>query len=534
MRIKTIQLRNGYKRFKDLTIDLGDNPAKIVALVGPNGSGKSSVFDGMLYVQSKYSHIGARAISEWKYHSMNSDPSFDTRWQENVVINFDTGTFAEVFQQKNSNKAGKTMFSFRSPYRYSSQLDIGTLKKVGDIKENNIGAGATVHLDDKVTDNYQRLYSLIDRKYKARGSALTYEQVKEDVLGDLNKSLNNVLDIVISDHGDILDGRGTLYFKKTDQENEFDFNVLSSGEKEVVDILVDIFIKKEDFQDSIYLIDEPELHINTNIQRSLLNEIVNIIPDSCQIWIATHSIGFLNSLKQDHKDNSAVIWFTSDLVSKKSVVQPMIKNRKNWKIVFETALVDLTGLVSPETIVYCEGRKDPGEGGEEQGFDAEFYNSVFESEFPDTLFVSSGGSTEPDKYSEVALKVLNKAFDSVRLLLLKDKDINSDGSMTTDEDREKWLSEDPLNRRMLIRKELENYIYDLEIIKKFKPDINEEEYNKMINDIKDGDLKSKGVFLKKLCGREQISEIQFKRELIPYISKETSVYLELKSLIFSQ
>ncbi len=76
MRIKTIRLKNGYKRFKDFTINLGDTPAKIVALVGPNGSGKSSVFDGMLYLQSKYSHIGASAMTAWQYHSMDANPGF--------------------------------------------------------------------------------------------------------------------------------------------------------------------------------------------------------------------------------------------------------------------------------------------------------------------------------------------------------------------------------------------------------------------------------------------------------------------------
>jgi hypothetical protein len=210
-----------------------------------------------------------------------------------------------------------------------------------------------------------------------------------------------------------------------------------------------------------------------------LNEIVSIIPNTCQIWIATHSIGFLNALKQDHHADSAVIWFTPDLVTKASEVVPMVKSRKNWKIVFETALEDLTGLISPEVIVYCEGRKDLGRNGEEQGLDAEVYNSIFELEFPSTLFVSSGGSTEPDKYSEVAIKVLSKAFDSVTLLLLKDKDIHGDGSITTNPEREAWILENPSNRRMLIRKEIENYLFDLEIVKKLSPDIDEVAYWKV-------------------------------------------------------
>ena len=35
----------GFKRFDNLTIDLGPTPKKIIGLVGPNGCGKSSIFD---------------------------------------------------------------------------------------------------------------------------------------------------------------------------------------------------------------------------------------------------------------------------------------------------------------------------------------------------------------------------------------------------------------------------------------------------------------------------------------------------------
>ncbi|MGA2418380.1 MAG: AAA family ATPase, partial [Candidatus Staskawiczbacteria bacterium] len=44
MKISSVRLRN-FKRFDDLTINLGSSPRKIIALVGPNGCGKSSVFD---------------------------------------------------------------------------------------------------------------------------------------------------------------------------------------------------------------------------------------------------------------------------------------------------------------------------------------------------------------------------------------------------------------------------------------------------------------------------------------------------------
>lgn len=68
MRIKTIRL-NEYKRFFNLTIDLGNDPARIIALVGPNGCGKSSVFDGMLFLMNAYGMIAGYIDSSMGVYS---------------------------------------------------------------------------------------------------------------------------------------------------------------------------------------------------------------------------------------------------------------------------------------------------------------------------------------------------------------------------------------------------------------------------------------------------------------------------------
>ena len=93
----------------------------------------------------------------------------------------------------------------------------------------------------------------------------------------------------------------------------------------------------------------------------------------------------------------------------------MPKTLKNWKKIFETALDDLTNLISPKKIIYCEGKDTPGKNNSEKGLDATVFNNVFSEEFHDTLFVSSGGNTEPDQRSEIALKILNKVFSDVEL-----------------------------------------------------------------------------------------------------------------------
>ena len=114
MRIRKIRLTNGYKRFRDLTIDLGDSPARVVALVGPNGCGKSSVLDGLMYHVGSYGRIGTGARRDHTYHSMDNVPSFDP---QNIVVEFTSGSYASVRRTKEATGKGGTIFSFRSPYR---------------------------------------------------------------------------------------------------------------------------------------------------------------------------------------------------------------------------------------------------------------------------------------------------------------------------------------------------------------------------------------------------------------------------------
>ena len=118
-------------------------------------------------------------------------------------------------------------------------------------------------------------------------------------MGLLNQSIKNCLDLEIVSLGNVAQNNGTLNFKKSDSDITFSFDSLSAGEKEVVDILLDLFLRREKYKNSIFLLDEPELHINTAVQRKLIIEIDKLIDDGGQIWIATHSIGFLRAFQED-------------------------------------------------------------------------------------------------------------------------------------------------------------------------------------------------------------------------------------------
>ena len=74
MKISKVNIKD-FKRFKDLTLDLGDKPAKIIALVGTNGCGKSSVLDAFIACGGNYSggHIGSGSIPEIFYRTDNKN-----------------------------------------------------------------------------------------------------------------------------------------------------------------------------------------------------------------------------------------------------------------------------------------------------------------------------------------------------------------------------------------------------------------------------------------------------------------------------
>ena len=77
----------------------------------------------------------------------------------------------------------------------------------------------------------------------------------------------------------------------------FTFDGLSSGQKEIISTLFLIFNHTRN-RPTVVLIDEPELHLNAQWHRKLVNNLIDIAPHN-QYIIATHSEDVMDSVSED-------------------------------------------------------------------------------------------------------------------------------------------------------------------------------------------------------------------------------------------
>ena len=248
---------------------------------------------------------------------------------------------------------------------------------------------------------------------------------------------------------------GSFRFSKG-SVNDFHYKNLSGGEKAAFDILLDVFVKREEAGDAVFCIDEPELHVATGLQGRLIASILDLLPETTQLWIATHSIGIVREayrIQHESPGKVAFLDFSDHNFDVPVTIEPSNPNRTFWANVYKIALDDLASLVAPRRIVICEGSADR----HVRGFDAKCYNELFADESPETLFVSRGGAGQVIESGHL-MAILKAVAEGIQIHRLIDRD-----DMTEDE-RNRKIRE---GIRVLRRRELEEYLYDVEVIRTF-------------------------------------------------------------------
>ncbi|MBI0075067.1 AAA family ATPase [Commensalibacter sp. M0357] len=534
MKIKNVQIRN-FKRFTELKIEGIPETAKMVVLVGPNGCGKSSVFEA----------FNANLFTSWSisknnlmYHKANVDygtfPFPDDSEYYNKDDDLSVDIDYETYNQR-LKESSKSLY-YRTAYRNQSSINVNSISKKDITTRRPI---SFISNDEKVALNYTKLIHLtMSGVYAEENDNKTIKKLRGELIGKLQQSVQNVFsDLILNNIKAPLE-EGTFYFKKGIIDH-YNYKNLSSGEKAAFDLLLDLIINLDDYQDALFLIDEPEVHIHTNLQGKVIEEMYKLIEGEGQLWIATHSLGVMMKAKELSLKNPgsvAFLDFDQHDFDQAVTLRPSPIDRVVWQKFMSVALDGLETKLAPEIIVMCEGSL---EGKKRFNFDAKIYTWIFQNQYPHITFISGGACNDLKKKSREFRMLSSVLEQQSKVLRLIDRDDYSDEEVKEFQKEEIFISG---------RRAIENYLWDDELITKLLEKHNKIELlsealagkekvikNSVSRKHAEDDLKSASgqiyIGLKKLlnlsrCGNDHIT---FMRDtMCPLITPDTKLYKEME------
>ena len=411
MRLRSARIKN-FKRFVDLEIHSLPSTASLIVLLGPNGCGKSSLFDAF-QMSLKVLNIYGYGDNFKNYYRRPTSPT-DVK-QDDVQLDFHD-------RNPSSEDDFKKSLYVRSAYRHDPSFRNTNISRQKDILDRH-AVRRMIDTDKTVQDNYERIIWKLLSKVTTPG--LTTNEIMEETIGDLQKSMETVF-------GDIrLDGlvsaqeTGTFTFTKGSSKN-FLYENLSAGEKAAFDLLLDVVANRAAFDNSLYCLDEPEAHLSTRLQGKVLGELYGLIPKGSQLWLATHSIGMVRKaleIHAVHPENVVFLdmGFCSDGklrdYDERQTIEPADLDYDFWSRHYGVALDDIAKLMAPDRIVLCEGSTE----GDDPALDESCYNKIFAREFPLTRFISVGSATRVEKRIGDLLPLL-KQIVGASVIRFRDRD----------------------------------------------------------------------------------------------------------------
>ncbi len=504
-------------------LEIKDIPesARLVVLTGPNGSGKTTILHSLVHAAQH--HIGRSG----------SNPQAQAEY-----YNAQAGVPVNVY--------------LRTPYRTEHSLTLPPIQSIAQInldacekRDPILSSGADVRLRTNFEIILKRVFNTA-----LSSTSHNWDSAIKEWIDPINKHIAALfpgLSLIPPPYTSVHNIAIDLQFSKNGFNHQH--SRLSAGEKDVLDLILDLHIFASTHQDSILCIDEPELHIHSALQGSMLEHLFKLVPGTGQLWIATHSIGILHKAMNLLRANRNEVAFIDLSSVTSSAIVPSAPNRSLWQSVLRVAISDLSGLVSPKQIVICEGR--PQDANSPKGkfqnvaFDASIYNLIFSDSHPDTTFISAGNCNDVILDRLTIGSGIQSAIPAVDIVRLIDMDNRSPSEIA------KVTKE---GVRVLSRYSIENYLWGDEVIKKLA-----RKYG-LTNDQENEIISAKTSALGRVPGSAEVPHERVKNidhkiyeackkigktiftglaangfatdYLVPLITPDTQTYLDLRNDIF--
>ncbi|WP_342745645.1 AAA family ATPase [Asanoa hainanensis] len=430
------------KRFESVRIRDLPPSTRLIFLLGPNGCGKSSIFDTLLL----WHHEHGRRAGGW-------DDQFYLPPGRTRTSGIDI-EFHEPLPK--DTRAIKALFHYRSAYRYTSQFSVGSLSAMPGLEDSK-EVNRSIDEDRGVAQHYARLWGSLVEIAGDRTQTNDLEQIHKLVIDPLAESFNRLFpDLQLESLGHPFQGRGTFYFSKN-HVRSFPYVNLSAGEKAAFDLLLDAHLRGAEFPESIFLLDEPESHLNSRVQATILDELIRIGPPKGQIVIATHSLSMMRrgvQLARSRPDEVAFINFNGIPDAFNPDLVPSEPTRHLWQSIHRTSLEDLADLVSPDIVYLVEGSIETATSPDKQAFDSRVLSKIFSDDFPEIEFQSIGNSGQVKRIGH-ALQASKAIRSEVRRVVDRDGKTPDEIAALEAEGTIVWR-----------QRELENYLLDDEVLEK--------------------------------------------------------------------
>ena len=441
MRVSELNIPGKFKRFGSLEIKALGVDVELVVMLGPNGSGKSSVFDAFLeWARAQGRSSGAVISSDY----------FD----------LEEGTFGRpevILHASDSSESSQplgTSVHVRTAHRNTPDVLSNSIQEQREFRQR-ITLDRMVETDAALGEHYQRLVA----KFVPVLSNLESEDAVQDLetiramLAPVKASLTRVLPhLRFTGLGDAT-VEGSFYFTR-DGIRGFRYESLSGGEKAVFDLLLDFHLAATELGTPLFCLDEPEIHLNPAVQAFVLTELIQLLPNGAQLWIATHSVGMIRKAFDISAENPGRVAFLNFGQVKGAAphvrLKPSPPTSKLLHEAMSVALDDLASLLAPEVLVICEGSQASDR---KHVWDEQIYRQIFHDLHPRVEFKSSGGKSELEQAAAIA-SVIAPGTQIFRL---------RDGDRLAPEGRTRLLESDP-NLRVLKRYSLESYLLDDEVL----------------------------------------------------------------------
>lgn len=291
MKIKKIEIKNN-KILKDISIDFEKNGKIIdtIVVAGSNGSGKTT------FLESIWNYF--LEISEYRRNILEKvDITFNDDFERLKDLNIISHLKLVDYFKKNDIKSyQETISSFKV---LPKLIYIPTEINFSEVKTETTNFYKGYSFFNMVDFNMIKdipSYIVSRIMYMLnQDETLTMVDARKKITEEIN-GIFNILELDVKLKGISKDGKNMPIFENS-QGEEFDINELSSGEKQL--FLRTLSIKMLEPEDSIILIDEPELSLHPKWQQQIIKVYQNIGKNN-QIIVATHSPHILGSVPSEN------------------------------------------------------------------------------------------------------------------------------------------------------------------------------------------------------------------------------------------